>query len=162
MNAMEREFQLHTLEPVCRQDSRVLILGSFPSVESRRAGFYYAHPTNRFWKVLSAVFEEEITDRKSFCLKHGIALWDVIASCTIEASSDTSIRDIQVNDIGRLIQDTDISCIFTTGAKARDLYRKYIRLDVPHIPLPSTSSANAAMKLDRLIKEYAVLREYCR
>lgn len=159
---MEREFQLHTLEPVCRQDSRVLILGSFPSVESRRAGFYYAHPTNRFWKVLSAVFEEEITDRKSFCLKHGIALWDVIASCTIEASSDTSIRDIQVNDIGRLIQDTDISCIFTTGAKARDLYRKYISLDVPHIPLPSTSSANAAMKLDRLIKEYAVLREYCR
>ena len=158
---MEREYQTHTLEPVCRRDSRVLILGSFPSVESRRAGFYYAHPSNRFWKVMSVLFEEDITDRREFCLKHGIALWDVIASCTIEASSDTSIRDIQVNPISELIRDTDIVRIVTTGAKARDLYRKYITVPVTHIALPSTSSANAAMSLEKLVKEYSVIKEFC-
>ena len=158
---MEREHQTHTLEPVCCRDSRVLILGSFPSVESRRAGFYYAHPSNRFWKVMSALFEEEITDRKAFCLKHGIALWDVIASCTIEASSDTSIRDITVNPIAELIRETDIAVIVTTGAKAADLYRKYIDIPVRHIALPSTSSANASMSLEKLTKKYSVIKEFC-
>lgn len=148
----------HELKPVFNRNSRVLILGSFPSVVSRREQFYYANRTNRFWPVLSAVFEEEITDRRQFCLDHRIALWDVIESCTIHGSDDASIRDVRPNDIDGLIKKTKVHTIFTTGRKAAALFRKYITVNAKHIALPSTSAANASMRLEQLIKEYQIVR----
>ena len=149
----------HELEPVYDVHSRILILGSFPSVVSRKQQFYYANPTNRFWPVLAKVFEEEIADRRAFCLSHGIALWDVIASCVIHGSSDASIKEVVPNDIEGLLHKTQIKAIVTTGGKAAALYRRYITTDaVPHIALPSTSAANASMRMERLVKEYQIVR----
>lgn len=153
------ETVFHTIEPVCQKDSRVLILGSFPSVVSRKKNFYYANTQNRFWKVMAAVFDEEISDRKDFCLRHRIALWDVIASCHIHGSSDASITDVKVNDIAGLIQNTDIHVIFTTGTKAYTLFKKYIQVSIPVVSLPSTSGANAHMCLDDLIDKYRIIEE---
>ncbi|MGM9940966.1 MAG: DNA-deoxyinosine glycosylase [Bulleidia sp.] len=149
---------IHPLPPVYDQTSRVLILGSFPSVISREKAFYYANPNNRFWKVLAQVFECEITDRKQFCLDHHIALWDVIGSCLIHGSSDASIQDVRVNDITGLLSETKIHTIFTTGKKAYDLFQKHIETSIPVISLPSTSSANAGMKTEDLIRAYTVIR----
>ena len=156
---MPHEFVVHPFDPVYDDESKVLILGSFPSVVSREKNFYYANKGNRFWKLMSVLFDEEINDRKQFCLDHHIALWDVIASCSIEGSSDASIKDVTVNDINRLIRKTKIRTVFTTGKKAADLYQKYINCDKEHIPLPSTSGANAAMSMDRLKEYYMVILE---
>lgn len=152
----------HTIDPVFDENSRVLILGSFPSVVSRKKNFYYANPQNRFWKVMEALFEEEITDRKAFCVNHHIALWDVIANCQINGSSDASITDAKVNDIASLLAKTRVHVIFTTGTKAYLLFQKYIRVNVPVIPLPSTSGANAHMSLDELIDQYRVIEKEVR
>ncbi|MBR4456176.1 MAG: DNA-deoxyinosine glycosylase [Solobacterium sp.] len=149
----------HTLKPVFDSDSRILILGSFPSAVSRKLNFYYANPTNRFWPVLSRVFDETIDDRREFCLRRNIALWDVIESCTITGSSDSSIRDVKVNDIQSLIEQTKIHAVFTTGGKAASLYRRYVHADLQATALPSTSAANASMRLERLTEIYAILRE---
>lgn len=153
------ELVVHPLAPVFDKDSQVLILGSFPSVMSRKAGFYYAHPRNRFWSVIAALFDEKITDREEFCHRHHIALWDVIHSCTIENSADASIRNVIPNDIQSILKNSRIHIIFTTGRKADQLYRKYMDTDLPHTALPSTSAANAAMSRDDLIKAYSIVRE---
>lgn len=150
---------IHPLPPVYDSSSRVLILGSFPSVISREKAFYYANPTNRFWTVLSKVFGCEIHNRKQFCLDHHIALWDVIAACTIQGSADASISDVIVNDITGLLEKTEIHTIFTTGKKAYHLLRKYVETDIPVISLPSSSAANAAMKTEDLVRAYAVIRQ---
>lgn len=152
---------IHPLKPIYDEESKVLILGSFPSIISRKERFYYANKTNRFWKVLGKIFEEEIEDREIFCHKHHIALWDVIESCTIEGSSDASITNIKINDIPKLIENTKIQAIFTTGSKASSIYDKYVKdIDIKHISLPSTSSANAKMKLNDLIEEYKVIKGF--
>ena len=156
---MQGEKIVHPFEPIFNPESRVLILGSFPSVVSRQQNFYYANKSNRFWPVLSKLFQEEIKDRRSFVLEHHIALWDVIHSCTITGSSDASIRDAVVNDISGLIAASNIKTVFTTGARASALYKKYVHADIEHIPLPSTSGANAAMRLDDLVKAYTVILE---
>lgn len=156
---MNRENLTHPFGPVYDADSEILILGSFPSVASRIQSFYYAHPQNRFWPVLARLFEEDITDRKKFCLRHHIALWDVIESCTITGSSDSSIRDVIPNPINELIAKTQIRAVFTTGGTASRLYKRYIRCDVPHYALPSTSPANAKMRMDDLLKEYRIITE---
>ena len=156
---MPAEHLVHPLAPVYDRSSRILILGSFPSVQSRRMNFYYAHPQNRFWKVMAILFDEDIPDRKQFCLDHHIALWDVIESCTITGSSDASIRDVKVNDIGRLLETTAVRTVFTTGSAADRLYRKYINVPCPQIALPSTSAANAAMRLDDLVRAYGIILE---
>ena len=154
---------VHPFPPVVDEKSRVLILGSFPSTVSRKMQFYYANHNNRFWKDMEILFEETIMDREAFCHAHHIALWDVIASCSIQGSSDASIRDVKVNDINALIQNTEIHTIFTTGAKAFDLMMKHVCIDVPVVRLPSTSSANAAMRLDDLVEKYRVIvEETCR
>ena len=155
--ASERVF--HTFGPVYDKDSKILILGSFPSVVSRQQNFYYANRSNRFWPLLADLFEEEITDRKQFCLDHHIALWDVIESCRIDGSSDASIRDVKANDIGSLVEKTAIRTVFTTGQKAADLYRKYVQCDIEHIALPSTSGANAAMSFAKLKERYQIILE---
>lgn len=149
----------HPFDPIFNQDSKILILGSFPSVISREQAFYYANKNNRFWKVMAILFDEEITERKQFCLDHHIALWDVIHSCSIHGSSDTSIRDVTPNDIPTLVDKTNIHTIFTTGKTATKLYEKYIGCDKEHIGLPSTSSANAAMSIDKLVDAYHIIVE---
>jgi len=151
----------HTFGPVYNRESRILILGSFPSVKSREQGFYYGHPQNRFWKMLAAVYEQEvpgnIEEKKEFLLKNRIALWDVIESCDIEGSSDSSIRNVVVNDIASIIKEASIETVITNGKKAYDLYRKYIK-EPAAVCLPSTSPANAACKLEQLIEEWRWIR----
>lgn len=147
---------LHTISPVYDENSKVLILGSFPSVKSREKGFYYAHPQNRFWKVLSITFGGEvpqsIDEKKKLLLSNGIALWDVIHSCDIVGSSDSSIKNAKPNDISKILDSCNIRKIITNGKKADSLYRKYIepKTHIQAICLPSTSPANAQYSLDRL------------
>lgn len=158
---MSDEMIVHPLKPIYDKNSKVLILGSFPSVVARNVGFYYGNKTNRFWKILEILFDEEIIDKKEFCLNHHIALWDVIYSCKIHGSSDSSISDVQVNDINSLISKTNIEVIFTTGSKANSIYTKYINdVSIKQIALPSTSSANARMKLEDLVNSYSVIKGY--
>lgn len=148
----------HPIKPVYNQHSKVLILGSFPSVKSREEGFFYGHPQNRFWKVLSAIYQvkipETIEEKKTFLLEHQIAVWDVIQSCHIVGSSDSSIKNVIPNDLNRILQQAAIEKIFVNGKKAQQLYEKYIQPVIGReaIYLPSTSPANAAWKLDKLVK----------
>ena len=150
---------IHPLDAIYDEHSRVLILGSFPSVISRQNKMYYANKTNRFWAVMEALFNVEITDYALFCHQHHIAMWDVIYSCTIEGSSDSSIKNVKTNDIAGLVQKSDIQLIVTTGKKAAVLYNQYIHLNIPHISLPSTSAANAKMRLEQLVNEYQKIKE---
>lgn len=151
---------VHSIAPVYDKDSKVLILGSFPSVKSRENKFFYGHPQNRFWKVLAAVFEKEIPEtieeKKKFLLENHVAVWDVIHSCDIEGSSDSSIRNVQANDISPVLRTAQIQQIYVNGKKAEQLYRKYIYPKVQRdcICLPSTSPANAAWSLERLVETW--------
>lgn len=150
----------HEIQPVFDSRSRVLLLGTMPSPASREQGFYYGHPQNRFWRVLAAIFDEPvprtIEEKREMLLRHHIALWDVLASCENEGASDASIRDAQPNDLARIFDAADIRAVFATGTKAGDLYRKLIEptLGVPCTTLPSTSPANAKMKLADLADAY--------
>lgn len=151
---------VHTIEPVFNQESRYLILGSFPSVKSRQSQFFYGHPQNRFWKVIAALCEAQIPDtveeKKALLLNHHIAVWDVIASCRIIGSSDSSITDVVVNDLKRILCVAPNVMLYTNGGKAHELYRKYCEplTGRPAVKLPSTSPANAAWSLERLIGEW--------
>lgn len=154
----------HTFEPVYNSNSRLLILGTFPSVKSRENDFYYGHPQNRFWKVLAAITEEEapvsIEGKKGMLLKHGIAIWDVIFSCDIEGSSDSSIKNVVPNDVAGLLGKTNITKIYGNGETACRLYDKFCRekTGAEIIKLPSTSPANAAFSLERLIERWEILK----
>ena len=119
--------EYHTIKPFYNKDSKILILGSFPSVKSREEGFYYAHPQNRFWRILSSVFEEEIVDKKEFLKKHKIALFDVCASCEIKGSSDASIKEVVPNDIEEILKESGIKQIILNGKTASKLYQKYMK-----------------------------------
>ena len=158
----EYEHLTHTFEPVFNKDSKILILGSFPSVKSRENNFYYGHPQNRFWKVLAQIMEQKlpqtIEEKKEFLLENHIAVWDVIESCSIVGSSDTSIKDVVVNDFSRVLEHSSVKTIYVNGGKAYELYHKYAekRTGIVAVKLPSTSPANAAWNLDRLC---AVWRE---
>lgn len=127
---MNLQTVVHTIPPLYDSHSRVLLLGSIPSPKSREAGFFYAHPQNRFWRVLAAVLGEEvpqtIEEKRAMCLKHHVALWDTIARCDIAGASDTSIRNAVPNDIGKLVRESEITRIFATGGKSAELYRKLI------------------------------------
>lgn len=150
----------HEIDPIFDEHSRVLILGTMPSPRSREQGFFYGHPQNRFWKVLAAVLDKpvpgSIPEKERMLLAHGIALWDVLASCTIQGASDASIRDPRPNDLHLILDRANIQKVFCTGAKATQLYRKLCEPDlgIPCHQLPSTSPANAAMKLAALIEVY--------
>ncbi|MGM9959060.1 MAG: DNA-deoxyinosine glycosylase [Erysipelotrichaceae bacterium] len=149
----------HTFGPVYDSESRILILGSFPSVKSREISFYYGHPQNRFWKLLSLLFNEEIKDKKTFLLKHHIALFDVIESCDIIGSSDTSIRNVKPNDLSLIINNSKIETVYLNGSKAYELYKKYCadKYDIDAIKLPSTSPANAAYSIEKLYNEWRMI-----
>lgn len=150
--------QEHTFGPVYNKNSKILILGSFPSVKSRELNFYYGHPQNRFWKLMSKIYNEEIGDeidlKKQFLLKNNIALWDSLKSCEIKGSSDASITNVEINNIEELIKKSNISKIIFNGKTAYNLFvknadmNKYSNLEIRI--LPSTSPANAAYSLDKL------------
>lgn len=150
----------HPIEPVFNQNSKMLILGSFPSVKSREQMFFYGHPQNRFWRVLAEVFgvniPETVDEKREFLLKNGIAVWDVIASCDIEGSSDSTIKNVIPNDIDIILKNAKIEKIFVNGKTALKFYNKYLRnkLGREALWLPSTSPANAAWSLEKLIEEW--------
>lgn len=151
----------HTLEPVYDGNSRILILGSFPSVRSRQRDFYYGHPQNRFWKLMERLLKEpfppDYESRKGILLLRGIALWDVIESCDIKGSSDQSIRNVVPMDLNRILKAARIRQIITNGGTAHGLYMKYCRKQTGRdaVRCPSTSPANAAFTLDRLAEAWA-------
>ena len=158
----------HTFEPVYDRDSRILILGSFPSVKSREIQFYYGHPQNRFWRMLAEIYKEPIPQTKEekteMLLQHHLALWDVIASCDIVGSSDSSIRNVQANDLNQILQQANITKILLNGGKAFELYQKYCKREgksggkndcmLTEIKMPSTSPANAVCNMERLIEAW--------
>lgn len=158
----------HEFSPVYDVNSRVLILGSFPSVKSRESSFFYGHPQNRFWKVLAAVMSDKlpltIEEKKAFLLRHGIALWDVIAECEIVGSKDTSIRNVVPVDLSVILDYAPIQEIYVNGNKAYELYQKYLLPATGRkcIKLPSTSPANAAFSLERLVECWIIVNEHCR
>ena len=155
----------HPIAPIYNENSRILILGSFPSVRSRQEGFFYGHKQNRFWKVTASVFETEtpltVEDKKAFLLSNGIALWDVIASCDIVGSSDSSIKNVTPNDISHILKASSINRIFTNGATAGRLYDKYVFpiTGIHALCLPSTSPANAAWNIERLTEAWKIIKE---
>lgn len=156
---MERSKQIHPIAPVYNAASHVLLLGSFPSVKSREAAFFYGHPQNRFWSVLAEIFGEapqSIEEKKSLVLRHGIALWDVIAQCKITGSSDASITDVVPNDLSQILNAADIRVIFCNGSTAYTYYNKYCRTQTGReaIALPSTSPANARWTKEMLVREW--------
>lgn len=154
----------HPFGPLYDDNSRVLILGSFPSVKSREQNFFYGHPQNRFWKVIAAIFDQpvpqSIEEKKQLILGSGLALWDSIASCEITGSSDSSIRNARANDIGIILDSCDIERIYCNGRKSHELYRKYIepRTGREAVCLPSTSPANAQWTLEKLIEAWSAIR----
>ena len=156
---------VHPIAPVFDKDSKVLILGSFPSVRSREEGFFYGHPQNRFWKVTSQIFGEElpvtVDEKTAFLIRNHIALWDVIGSCEIDGSSDSSIRDVTVNDLSVILDNVDIRAIFLNGKKAEQYYLKYLfpALKRDAVCLPSTSPANAAWSLDKLTDAWKIIKD---
>lgn len=154
----------HPIEPLFNEHSRVLILGSFPSVKSREQMFFYGHPQNRFWKVVSGVFNKPepktIEDKKSLLYSCNIALWDVIASCEIVGSSDSTIKNVIANDLTTVLNGAKIEKIIVNGKTAEKYFIKYIepRIKIKAICLPSTSPANAAYSLEKLISKWQIIK----
>lgn len=167
--SIEQQRILHPIPPLYNKDSRILILGSFPSVKSRETAFFYGHPQNRFWKLLStmtgAPLPETVPQKRDFLLSHRIAVWDVIASCEIRGSSDASIRNAVPNDLRRILDDAQIRQIYVNGQTAGKLYQKYQEKPLCEaygdcakaVILPSTSPANAAWNMERLMQAWNVI-----
>ena len=154
----------HPFDPVFDADSRVLILGSFPSVKSREERFYYGHPRNRFWKVISELFGEPlpatVPEKTRLLLRHGLALWDSVAECTVSGSSDASILNVSPNDLRVILEHSRVQTIVCNGRKSFEVYGKYIRPEIRReaICLPSTSPANAQWSTERLAEAWRVIR----
>lgn len=155
--------EIHTINPVFDKNSKILILGSFPSVKSREANFFYGHPRNRFWRVLSAVLlcecPQTVDEKRTMLLENKIALWDVIKSCDIHASSDSSIKNVIPNDLSIITNTADVKAVFTNGNTAHKLFLLHNE-GMSAVKLPSTSPANAAMSIERLIEEWKILRNF--
>lgn len=162
------EIFTHTFEPIFDKSSEILVLGSFPSVKSRENNFYYAHPQNRFWRVVASVYScpvpKTVEEKKNMLLSNKIAVWDVIKSCEITGSADSTIKSVIPNDLSEILSVADIKKIYANGKTAQSLYNKYIKKNTGFdiISLPSTSPANAAYSLEKLIKEWKIINEYNR
>lgn len=162
------EIFTHTFEPIFDKNSEILVLGSFPSVKSRENNFYYAHPQNRFWRVVASVYScpvpKNVEEKKNMLLSNKIAVWDVIKSCEITGSADSTIKSVIPNDLSEILSVADIKKIYANGKTAQSLYNKYIKKNtgVDIFSLPSTSPANAAYSLEKLIKEWKIINEYNR
>lgn len=156
---------IHNIDPVYDSNSKILILGSFPSVKSREQQFFYGHKQNRFWRVMAQVLgcsvPEDITQKRDMLLTYHVAVWDVIASCEITGSSDASIHDVRPNDLSQILSQADIRAIYANGSKAYQLYQKYIYpVNGREVKLlPSTSPANAGYSLERLVEAWSVIRK---
>lgn len=154
----------HPIAPIYSPSSKILILGSFPSVKSREEMFFYGHRQNRFWRVTAAVFECEtpktVEEKKQFLYKNRIAVWDVIASCDICGSADSSISNVKANDISIILNSAKIEKIFVNGKTSEKYYKKYIepKINRPAVCLPSTSPANAAWSFERLLEAWRIIR----
>ena len=154
---------VHPIPATYDENSRVLILGSFPSVKTREMGYFYGHPQNRFWKVAAALFQEEVPmtveTRHAFLLRNRLALWDSIHQCSIVGSSDSSIRDVIPNDLRPILNAAPIEQIYCNGQKSWEMFHKYIEPMIGRTAtaLPSTSPANAAWSLERLIDAWRVI-----
>ena len=158
--------QVHPIPPLFSENSRVLILGSFPSVASREAAFFYGHKQNRFWRVISELFGAELPEsieaKTSLILENRLALWDVIAECDITGSSDSSIKNVKPNDLNIILSGCNIKQIFVNGKTAEKNYIRYIepKLGRKAVCLPSTSPANAAWSVERLVGEWKIIKEF--
>ena len=156
---------MHPIAPIYDKHSTILILGSFPSVKSREEGFFYGHKQNRFWKVVSRVFEEEepktIEEKKALLLRNHIAVWDVIAGCDIEGSSDSTIKNVRPNDLSTILDNAQIKAIYVNGKTAEKYYKKYIEKTINRkaVCLPSTSPANAAWSIEKLLDTWRCIKE---
>ena len=156
---------IHSIPPVYDEHSTILILGSFPSVRSREVGFFYGHPQNRFWKVVCTIFEEHLAEtveqKKAFLLRNGIALWDVVASCDIQGSADSTMRHAVANDISPILSTAPIRQIFVNGQTAARYYDRLTKPSVGRdaILLPSTSPANASWPLEKIIEAWYIIRQ---
>ena len=153
----------HTLSPIYDSNSKILILGSMPSVVSRANNFYYDHPSNRFWQILESLFSTKLLthqDKKNFLLTKGIALWDVFKEAEIKGSSDASIKKYELNDLNLIIKNCNINAIFCTGKTAYSTLLKEYKTNIPIYYLPSPSSANATFSLNKLIDEYKIILNY--
>ena len=149
---------IHPIKPLYYSKAEILILGSFPSVKSREEGFFYGHPQNRFWKVMARICKQDIPttveEKTKMILDNHFALWDVIQSCEITGSADSTIKNVTPNDLSNILNDANIKGIFVNGKKAEALYNKYIfkNIGIKAIVLPSTSPANASWSEDRLFE----------
>lgn len=156
---------IHPIAPIYDKHSTILILGSFPSVKSREEGFFYGHKQNRFWKVVSRVFEEEepktVEEKKALLLRNHIAVWDVIARCDIEGSSDSTIKNVRPNDLSTILDNAQIKAIYVNGKTAEKYYKKYIEKSINRkaVCLPSTSPANAAWSIEKLLDTWRCIKE---
>lgn len=156
---------VHPIPPLFDKKSRILILGSFPSVKSREAAFFYGHPQNRYWAVVSRILgfdkPETVEEKRKMMLENGIAMWDVIASCEIEGSSDSSIKNVTANDLSVILDNCTIEKIYVNGRTAEKYYNKYTypKTGIKAICLPSTSPANAAWSIDRLSEAWKIIIE---
>ena len=154
----------HEFPPVFDCNSRVLILGTIPSPKSRERGFYYMHPQNRFWRMLSGVLGEEvpadIPGKREMCLRHGVALWDVLAECSIDGASDSSIKNAVPNRLEVIFRSADIKAVFTTGKKAQSLYERFFPDGMKAVCLPSTSPANRTISESEMLEKYRVIADY--
>ena len=156
---------IHPIPPLYNKNSKILILGSFPSVKSREANFFYGHPQNRFWKVISRVLNEKtpvtIQEKKTMLLRHNIALWDVIHSCEIEGSADSTIKNVVPNEFRPILENSEITKIYVNGKKAEAMYKKHIekQTGIKAVVLPSTSPANAAWNEEKLYAAWKVITE---
>ena len=154
---------VHPIPPLFDANSKTLILGSFPSVKSREAAFFYGHPQNRFWPVIAAVLGEEkpqnIEEKKRLVLENGIALWDVIASCEIEGSADSTIKNVTANNLSVIINNSRVNRIFVNGKTAEKHYMKYTfpKTGIKAVCLPSTSPANAAWSFEKLVEAWKII-----
>ena len=155
---------IHPIKPVFNNDSKVLILGSFPSVKSREEGFFYGHKSNRFWKVLSIIFNQKepstIEEKRHFLLKNKVAVWDVIKSCEITKSADSTIKDVTVNDVNFLLENSSVERIFVNGKTAEKYYEKYLKelTGIKAYTLPSTSPANAVFTIEKLVEKWKIIK----
>lgn len=162
---MEREFQSHTFEPIFDSKSKILILGTFPSVKSRENNFYYGHPQNRFWSVLAEILKtgtpKSILEKRQILIENKIAIWDVVGSCEISNSSDVSIKNVQPNDIVIILENANIKTIYANGKTAEKLYNKYLLKQTGKeiFALPSTSPANAAFSKEKLVDAWKIIKE---
>ncbi len=160
-SVVEFETLNHPFKPIFNKNSKILILGSMPSPTSRQEGFYFAHKQNRFWKILSTLFNEELStieSKKQFLINHKIALWDVVKSCEIVGASDSSIKNVQVNDFNIILKVANIKAIFTLGKTATKFLKKYTNLNC--IELPSSSPANCAVPFEELLNKYKIILNF--